>query len=338
MTLETIIADRADDSVTLTYDRTISRKLVHRAAVSEVFLTDIRAIDERTVMIGAQLPRCHGYFHDHAKWRTDIDPLLLFEVSRQATLGSAHALDVPQDTILISSDFGMEILDINAFSDQTRPTAVEIENIFDWTAMRRGKPRAGICKQRIFVNGVVAATHWSSGQLMSHAQLEALREEQRGDAPPWTAQMTDRPDGVALQPHEVGRYNPLNVVLARLEQDGDALRANVAPPWQNRALFDHSYDHLTMQILTEAARQLAMVALSRGPFAHIQQWGVNEVSGTFTQFAEIDLPVVMHTKMPKAPAGPVVHPVVLPVSVIQAGQEIATLELVLTPDAKGTST
>lgn len=312
----------------ITFNRTIDRSLVHRAAVSEVFLTDMNAVDERTVLIGAQLPRCHGYFNDHEHSAADVDPLLLLEIARQATLGSAHALSLPKDTILISSDFELDVKDIGAFRDHGQPKGIHIESIFDWTSMRRGKPRAGLCKQTLSVNGTVAATHWSSGQLMSFAQLEALREEQRGDLPPWTADMTDRPAGVALPPKEVGRYNPLNVVLARLETDGEVMRASIAPPWQNRALFDHSYDHLTMQILTEAARQLAMLALSHSEATSGTRWQISRVGGKFGQFAEIDLPVIVKTRIPVTGGGTVS----LPVSVVQVGQEIASFELLLAPE------
>ncbi len=331
MTLEPAIPGQANASRPLTYDTTIDRALVHRAAVSEVFLTDVRAIDDRTVLIAAQLPRCHGYFNDHAKWRVTVDPLLLFEVARQATLASAHALQVPQKTILISSECELDIHDISAFDDPEKPTAIVIENTFDWTTMRRGEPRAGICKQVVFVDGQIAATHWSSGQLMSHNQLQALREEQRGDLPPWTAQMTDRPDGVAMPPNGVGRNNPLNVVLAKLEFADGMARATIAPPWQNRALFDHSYDHLTMQILTEAARQLAMLALSQGPNADINHWDVSYVKGKFGQFAEIDLPVVARVLIPTERVGDIR----LTAEFVQAGQIIATIILGLSTDTIG---
>jgi len=331
MTLEPTIPGQSVESTALTYDTTISRALVHRAAVSEVFLTDVRAIDDRTVVIAAQLPRCHGYFNDHTKWHVKVDPLLLFEVARQATLASAHALKVPQKTILISSECELDIQDIAAFEDWEKPTEITIENTFDWTTLRRGEPRAGICKQVISVNGQIAATHWSSGQFMSHSQLAALREEQRGDLPPSTAQMLDRPEGAALPSGEVGRNNKLNVVLSKLEYSGGMARATIAPPWQNRALFDHSYDHLTMQILTEAARQLTMLALSQDPNAEVDHWDVHFVKGEFGQFAEIDLPVVVKTRIPTERA----DEVRVRVDIVQASQEIAAITLGLTTNTRG---
>src|SRR5689334_19245938 len=44
------------------FDQTIPRHLVHRAAVSEVFLTDLRVTDETTFQVGAQWPRDHSFY------------------------------------------------------------------------------------------------------------------------------------------------------------------------------------------------------------------------------------------------------------------------------------
>ena len=58
-----------------------------------------------------------------------------------------------------------------------------------------------------------------------------------------------------IAPERVGRRNPLNVVISQLNTT-EAPSAQVTPNVANKALFDHAYDHITMQILTEAARQL----------------------------------------------------------------------------------
>lgn len=317
--------------MSLAFESTVNRRLVHRATVSEVFLTDLKQVDDRTVMIGAQLPRCHGYFNDHGENHSYVDPLLFLEVARQATLASAHALQVPTDVILISSDCNLEVCDRQAFYQHGDITAISIESSFDWTTVRRGQPRAGTCRQLISVNGAVAARHWSSGRLMSRSQLAALRVEQRGNQPPWTADMVDRPIGFALPPAIVGRHNPMNVVLAHLEAEGTQLRALISPPWKNRALFDHSYDHLTMQILIESARQLAAIAVERGTDSALSNWSMTAVAGQFKQFAELDQPTSVATTMPTLRDGVMkIH-----VVVTQAGQEIAVVDMAFAPGEGG---
>ena len=58
---ETITID--PDIEDLHYDRTVDRHKVHRAAVSEVFLTDIRRQSTQHVLVAAQLPSSHSFFH-----------------------------------------------------------------------------------------------------------------------------------------------------------------------------------------------------------------------------------------------------------------------------------
>ncbi|OLT16522.1 hypothetical protein BJF78_13955 [Pseudonocardia sp. CNS-139] len=72
----------------LTYDRTVPRQMVHRAAVAEVFVTDAVQVAEKQVRVAVQLPPSHGYFGDHASGQ--VDPLLLLEAARQAGIFGSH--------------------------------------------------------------------------------------------------------------------------------------------------------------------------------------------------------------------------------------------------------
>jgi hypothetical protein len=317
--------NKISDSVKILFDRTINRDMVHRSAVSEVFLTDLRVINEKIVLAGAQIPRCHGYFNDFTPEYADADPLMLLEIFRQAVIGGTHSLNVPKDTILISDDFELEIIDINVFLGQDHPIAVSVESHFDWLTIRRGQPRDMMCTQSMSANGVIAAIFRVSARLLSRMQLEALRWEQRGSQPPKTVGMKHRPHDVVVLPHVVGRYNPQNVVLSTPNTEEDVVRASIVPPWQNRALFDHVYDHLTMQLLTEAARQLVVIALSNVSDTRGQGWQIKKVKGSFVRFAEIDLPTIVTTKL----SVPVENKITLSVNVIQAGNEVALIDFSL---------
>lgn len=330
MTFAKTADSAAVDTPSLAFERTVKRGLVHRKAVSEVFLTDLQTVDDRSVLIGAQLPRCHGYFNDHARAGSWVDPLLYMEVARQATLASAHALGVPADVILISSDCALEVTDSEAFYGQHDAATLRIDSTLDWTAVRGNQPRAGICRQTISIDGRVAATYSSSGSLMSRNHMAALRSEQRESEPPWTDDMADRPHGFALPPASVGRYNPSNVVLTGFEANGSDVTAVIAPPWKNRALFDHSYDHLTMQILIEAARQLAILAIERGSGAAFADWTMTSVAGQFHRFAELDAVTSVHASLPAIEQGTLQFPV----RVVQDGQEVASIDMTFST-AKG---
>lgn len=315
----------SDTDVELSFDRTIDRSQVHRTAVSEVFLTDVRALDERRVVLAGQLPSCHSYFNDHADQGSAVDPLLIMEVGRQATLASAHELGVPADVVLISSGFELRVTDPDLWQEAGLCAVLRLDSEFTWTRIRRGRPRAGTCEQRIMLDGRLAARHCSSGQLLAPGELAALREAQRGTPPPRSADLADQPDPQAVPPELAGRRDALNVVLADLRQDGESFTARVAPRLSNRALFDHSYDHLTMQVLTEAARQLALIRLGGGSARMAQDWQLIGLTGAFARFAELDAVATVRAATPASSGD---H-VTVPVTVSQDGESVARLEVTL---------
>src|SRR6266536_4593887 len=70
------------------FQQTIPRRLVHRAAVSEVFVTDLNILGEGQFEVGAQWPRRHGFFGPRRP--SPPDPMLYVETCRQAGLLIAH--------------------------------------------------------------------------------------------------------------------------------------------------------------------------------------------------------------------------------------------------------
>ena len=125
--------------------------------------------------------------------------------------------------------------------------------------------------------------------------------------------MPDLAHPLAVAPVQVGRTNPANVVLADAASGPDGHSALVAPRFGNRALFDHVYDHLPGAVLTEAARQLALLAVG-APDAEVLA-----ITARFPRFAELDRPTVAST--------PVIGPVTteIPVSFTQDGTEVTSV-------------
>ena len=79
-------------------DRTLDRRLVHRSAVSEVFLTDVAQLGESSYAVAVHVPAHHHYYADHSTGRPIVDPLFLLEAARQAQACVAHGfLGVPAD-------------------------------------------------------------------------------------------------------------------------------------------------------------------------------------------------------------------------------------------------
>ena len=293
---ETITID--PDIEDLHYDRTVDRHKVHRAAVSEVFLTDIRQQSAQHVLVAGQLPSSHSFFHDsiYNDAKGTPDALLLLEIARQATIASAHEVGVDAGNTLISNEFGLTIYPHEIAALNPEDTNLLIRNYFDWTSIRRGAPRSGRCYQQLIMGNRVIAEHFSGGRILTKNQLQALRSEYRGTPPPTTANLheltfTDVQDPIA--PERVGRRNPLNVVISQLNTT-ETPTAQVTPNVANKALFDHAYDHITMQILTEAARQLYLA--TRPDSEHAPE--IYSIRGNFLAFAELDSPVQIRATAP----------------------------------------
>ena len=128
---ETITID--PDIEDLHYDRTVDRHKVHRAAVSEVFLTDIRRQSAQHVLVAAQLPSSHSFFHDsiYNDAEGTPDALLLLEIARQATIASAHEVGVDAGNTLISNEFGLTIYPHEIAALNPEDTNLLIRNYFD---------------------------------------------------------------------------------------------------------------------------------------------------------------------------------------------------------------
>ena len=101
------------------------------------------------------------------------------------------------------------------------------------------------------------------------------------------------------------------------------MSATVTPDPRNRGLFDHAYDHLPATTLTEAARQLAVLALDRPA-----ETCAVALRSKFLKFAELDAPLVVSTTLP---TGPPTGPVDVPTVFVQDGAVVAETTVTLIP-------
>ena len=71
-------------------DRTIDRRLVHRTALEEVFLTGFQSLEDGGFLATARLPRAHHYYNDQTSQPSAHDPVAVFECVRQMLLCALH--------------------------------------------------------------------------------------------------------------------------------------------------------------------------------------------------------------------------------------------------------
>lgn len=306
----------------LAFARTIDRALVHRAAVSEVLVTDLVQTGPEGFLAGAQLPVGHAYFSDHVRTPVTYDFLLLLEAARQAGVAASHRrLDIPLDTTFLVNNWSIRIEDPRALTPGDRPGELELAGAVTPVTARNGRLRGVSSPVTLRIAGrEVARTRIDVGTAKS-ADYGKLRFLQRRSAPPLT---TDLPAVLRSRPADaadVGRRNPANVVLGEPIHLDDAVSAQVEPLFENKSLFDHTYDHIPAMVLTEAARQLAHLA------GVPTDASVTGCTADFTRFAELDSPLVATARLEPAADGRTGCAVVFE----QDGNEAGRIALDFTP-------
>lgn len=313
----TTVRPGGSTSGTLTFDRTVPRQMVHRAAVAEVFVTDAEHVAEWQVRVAVQLPPSHAYYGDHAG--DHVDPLLLLEAARQAGIYGAHVLGVPATSTMLISVTTLRVTRPDLLKAAEWPIRLVVSSTFE--SRRPGTKRAfsGVVTQRFELDGTVVGTLCLEALVMTQDQHAAVRSIVRTGPVPTTDRMPDGPHPEALRPDLVGRTHPANVVLAAARSGPGGHSALVAPRFGNRALFDHVYDHLPGAVLAEAARQLAVYATGRPDLP------VVGIDARYPRFAELDLPVVASTPV----IG--VGTTQIPVTFTQDGTEVTSVVVTVCP-------
>ncbi|WP_051926954.1 ScbA/BarX family gamma-butyrolactone biosynthesis protein [Streptomyces durhamensis] len=277
------------------FTRTLSKELVHRAAVCEVFLTDAERRGEDELLLAAQLPRRHAFYHDTLGPLTHHDPLLLFEACRQGIFVVAHRyLDVPLGHKFLLRAVEFEVPDPAALVCDGRPAeaviAVRIEDRFRTRAAPTGLRLRFTCTIGT-QDALLARIDYS---WMPPEDWTRLRARQRG-----ALGLPDTPvalPGPHVDPALVGRGDPANTVISppRTAADGTHTARLIADT-THPTLYDHWVDHVPGMLELEAFRQLALTAaVTAGAVPTPTALPVG-LTARFRCFAEMDLPLRCRT-------------------------------------------
>ncbi|MFI1889388.1 AfsA-related hotdog domain-containing protein [Streptomyces jumonjinensis] len=273
------------EAARLRFDRTVDRRLLHRRALSEVFLTDSADSSGNVFLVGAQLPSSHAYFIDHAD-HTVIDPILLLECARQAETYCAHVhLGVGEDTKFVLRRWSMRLPGLFA-AHAGNAAGLTMEVTPD-------RPAGAVAPARSLAydiafslgGGAVGNVRMEVGYLSS-AAYSYVRTARRGSPPPSSDEVPVTRATVA--PASVGRSAEVNTLLIDPERTGTGMTAALRLPGDNPSMFDHAQDHLPGMVLTEAARQLCL--LTGAELLGRAATGTTLVGFdlTFSRFAELD--------------------------------------------------
>ncbi|MCI0385826.1 ScbA/BarX family gamma-butyrolactone biosynthesis protein [Streptomyces sp. CNQ085] len=250
------------------FEQTVPRRLVHRAAVSEVLITGARRAGG-VHQVGAQWSRGHSYYSPvSGRWH---DPMLLAETIRQAGILLGHeVLDVPLGHCFLSKHASFEMSEDGARLDDRPAEIVLMVRVHDVT--RRGRSVSYEYEVECHRDG----RHIGSGRMGGSCVPQALYRRLRGDR---VGAVLPKAAADPVVPELVGRADEADVVLGE---------TGVAGVWTLRAepdhpvLFDHPVDHIPGMVVMEAGRQAALAALGQPGGLLVG------CAGEFEQYVEFD--------------------------------------------------
>ncbi|MFX0579635.1 ScbA/BarX family gamma-butyrolactone biosynthesis protein [Nocardia nepalensis] len=309
---------------TASHIRTISRELAHRCAVSEVFVTSLDTVGEHTFVAGAQLPRMHAYYGDHAgSLAVRHDPLVVMEAARQAAIALTHKFyGVPPEMAFVVRTFNGTGSDTSAWEVRTAPADLVMQVRVPQRHQRGGVLHGLDMVLEIESDGEPMLTVDGSFSWVTARQWSALRSgfrESLGLGPfRGASALTER-----AEPAAVGRENWRNVVISPPVRDGAIARATLVPDLGHPFLFDHQLDHVPGSLLIEACRQTALSMVVRD----LPQ--LECVASTFDRFVELDLPAECTAEITDQGAGNIV----IHCEIQQADAVAARIDLEFAEDA-----
>ncbi|MFJ5265716.1 ScbA/BarX family gamma-butyrolactone biosynthesis protein [Streptomyces sp. NPDC088387] len=282
------IAEDAGAEPQLSFVTCVPRTMVHKSAVSEVFITDAARTGEHRFAVAAQWPRDHVFFRPGTDGSGD--PLLWIETVRQAGIYLSHRFyGIPHSHPFVLSDTAFEV-------DEPRPvhsSEVPLETTLDITF------QVGSADPRRFVAALEAVIsvggrprgsvtmHWRALDPERYARIRRRAASEAGHV---TGPRTAR---VPMPPEVVGRRFERDMLLTEAPggADGWQLRLDMSHP----VLFDHVSDHIPGMALIEAFRQAGALVGMRRSLSVLppRAWTLRSGSLSFRTFGELDTPTAI---------------------------------------------
>ncbi|MER5537740.1 ScbA/BarX family gamma-butyrolactone biosynthesis protein [Streptomyces mirabilis] len=293
----------------MTYSRTVDRDLVHRDSLSEVFLTDLKAIGHAgdtgyhtAYTAAAQLPRSHAYYGDHLLRPTAYDPLMLLEACRQATLAGAHKFyGVPADHKFILTHLRIALSRPEHAVVGAVPCQLSMRVSISAHRHREGRTTGLDYEIGLYAEDLETGSASVGLRFKAPEDYLRLRLSNRDGKPlPSSTSVVDRIQGATVEPYRVGRTNPGNVVLADCEVTDGAGRATLRIPAAHPSMFDHPQDHLPGMVIAEGARQLALLTALETLGISPSRTVLTSLFVVFSRFGELEKRTEVRCEAPRA--------------------------------------
>ncbi|MDG4810867.1 AfsA-related hotdog domain-containing protein [Micromonospora sp. WMMD1120] len=320
------------------YAQTLPRKLVHKWGFDQVFLTSYASTGENETVLGASLPRSHGFYCEFPTEDRTPDLALLIEVCRQACFVVAHTqFGVPVDGNnfqFLLKELSGEFVDTTVFR-QGPPTELTVRCRIERIWRRGDVPSGLVWAFTVRVGDVVVATSRMRQTWIDRPTWRTMRVALRAGRGLPEQTVISIPPPSRLAPADVGRVNPANVVLEEVTEDGKDVVATVRADIRHPVLFDHPIDHLYAMVQMEACRQLSLLAGARRlgvPATDLEMCGV---SAEFVSVAEFDLPTVVRARMAEPVTTEGRTRLSVELEITQGERLVSTFTLAVRPAAEG---
>ncbi|MDN5667377.1 MAG: hypothetical protein L0G87_03140 [Renibacterium salmoninarum] len=261
------IPDVGRAASSISFERTVDRRLVHRHSLSEVFLTDSTRLGRDRFGIGVQWPRWHLLYDGYAGY---YDGHLVAETIRQISICIAHRyLKVPFEQKFPLSEMSLELAPEAGWRETASTNVVVV--VSTEVRFRNGLLSRLDAASAFYVGGELVARGSSVAQLVAPRVYRRLRRNARS----LRAAAEPRPalPRVPSQPER-------NTVL-----DDSSPVPFLVVDTHHPVFFDHPLDHVPGMLLFVAAQQAAQRA------AGFDRSRIVAMGGTFEQPIELWDPV-----------------------------------------------
>ena len=252
----------------LTTWQPVDRRRVHKTALAEVLVTDLRPLGDGVFAAASQWPRAHALFQPRPD--TAPSPLLFVETLRQAGIYLSHEhLGVPLDHQFVFESMSARYLEPGPRPRPDQETVVVL-------AIRVDAERAGawLGRVRLEFEAWSGATRFATARAayrcLPPAVYRRLRAAATASAPGIPAPR--RPAEVPVEPVPGGTTSVVDVDV------------------RHPTFFDHPVGHLPGMLLVDAALRAAAPEEYAGRTS--SEWGFHLV---FERFAELAAPTTVTT-------------------------------------------
>jgi hypothetical protein len=281
--LGTASGERSDAAHGLSFEQTVPRSLVHRAALAEVYIADSRQSGDEEFVLAVQVPRAHCVWFDR---RVPYhDPLSTAEAGRQGVYVVVHRhVGLPSGLTFSLQRVDVRVEDLDGFRDGGTP----LQGILTLRIVKQAQSGGALGSMTLagemVVDGRVVVRVGGDLVFLPSEDFTALRAYQRRRNPPESA--PPPATGPALQAAASGRLDARNSVLGEPASEGAAFPLVIDE--QHPSFFDHGYDHVPGPLIIEAYRQAAIVSAHRAGALASPVCATVGLDATFKDFAELD--------------------------------------------------